>query len=55
MTITINCKHCPEFIKKKCDGQVNDCMCKNCPRNIEKCMITRYCTETESVLDVLES
>ncbi|NMM64114.1 hypothetical protein HBE96_15845 [Clostridium sp. P21] len=45
-----NCKVCPEF-GKGCEGKAQDCMCKKCPRNLGKCLITRYCTETESVLN----
>ena len=46
-----NCKTCPEFLNNNCDGQDEKCMCKRCPRNLGKCLITRYCSETESVLD----
>ncbi|GAA0731216.1 hypothetical protein GCM10008905_33280 [Clostridium malenominatum] len=46
-----NCKHCPDFNNKTCNGDSNNCMCKRCPRNLGKCLVTRYCTETESVLD----
>ncbi|MCR3758996.1 hypothetical protein KYB31_08340 [Clostridium felsineum] len=45
-----NCKHCDELKNGSCDGNVNDCMCKKCPRNLGQCMITRYCRETESVI-----
>lgn len=45
-----NCKNCPEF-NKSCDGKPENCMCKGCPRNLGKCIITKYCTETESVLE----
>ncbi|MFL0253324.1 hypothetical protein ACJDT4_23230 [Clostridium neuense] len=45
-----NCKHCPEFKDKNCDGKVNDCMCRKCPRNLGQCLTTRYCRETESVI-----
>lgn len=45
-----NCKNCPEFLDKKCDGKANDCMCRRCPRSLGKCLITRYCSETESAL-----
>lgn len=47
-----NCKECPDFKENKCDGKANDCMCKRCPRSLGKCLITRYCSETESVLNV---
>ncbi|WP_164509119.1 hypothetical protein [Clostridium rectalis] len=46
-----NCKQCPELIKGQCDGKVDNCMCKRCPRNLGKCLTTKYCTETESVLN----
>lgn len=50
MVLNNNCKACPE-LKNNCDGKVENCMCKSCPRNLGKCIITRYCTETESVLN----
>lgn len=45
-----NCKYCSELRAGNCDGQVEDCMCKRCPRNLGQCLTTRYCRETESVL-----
>ncbi|KZL88439.1 hypothetical protein [Clostridium magnum] len=45
-----NCKHCPEF-DKSCHGEAENCMCKGCPRNLGKCITTKYCTETESILE----
>lgn len=45
-----NCKYCPDFKEEKCDGNAADCICRKCPRNFEKCIITKYCTETESIL-----
>lgn len=45
-----NCKNCPELINNKCDGNLENCICRNCPRNLSKCIITKYCTETESTL-----
>ena len=45
-----NCKACPELREEKCDGNAQDCMCKRCPRSLGKCLCTKYCTETESVL-----
>lgn len=48
--IADNCKVCPDFKDSKCDGQAQDCMCKRCPRSLGKCIITKYCTETESIL-----
>ncbi|WP_291574669.1 hypothetical protein [Clostridium sp. UBA4548] len=52
MTIVVyNCKKCPEGTSGKCDGKTENCMCKRCPRNLGQCLITKYCRETESVLD----
>ncbi|MEL5863805.1 hypothetical protein [Clostridium cochlearium] len=45
-----NCKSCPEYLNNKCNGNLQNCICKNCPRNLGKCIITKYCTETESIL-----
>ncbi|SHI06970.1 hypothetical protein [Clostridium grantii] len=45
-----NCTRCTLYKNNECDGNVIDCMCKNCPRNLGQCLITRYCRETESVL-----
>lgn len=47
-----NCINCPDFEEEKCDGNAIDCMCKICPRNLGKCIVTRYCSETESILDI---
>ena len=49
-----NCRNCPDHEKGNCDGNVSDCMCRRCPRNLGKCLITRYCSETESVLDGID-
>ncbi|WMJ80031.1 hypothetical protein RBU49_14415 [Clostridium sp. MB40-C1] len=49
-SINNNCKKCPEFLNKDCDGNAGDCICKKCPRNLGECLITRYCRETESVI-----
>jgi hypothetical protein len=49
--VVYNCKKCPESIASKCDEKVENCMCKRCPRNLGQCLITKYCKETESVLD----
>lgn len=46
-----NCKHCPEFSSSNCKGNAEDCMCRRCPRNLGKCLVTKYCTETESVIN----
>lgn len=45
-----NCLKCPEYNSKSCDGNVKDCMCLRCPRNLAECIIVRYCRETESPL-----
>jgi len=45
-----NCRYCPEFLEGSCDKNVQDCMCKKCPRNLGQCLTTRYCRETESIL-----
>lgn len=45
-----NCKVCPEF-DEGCEGKAEDCICKKCPRTLGKCLTTRYCTETESILN----
>ncbi|MCY6372787.1 hypothetical protein [Clostridium ganghwense] len=45
-----NCVKCPEFKNKECDGKADGCMCRNCPRNLGECLITKYCRETESVI-----
>lgn len=49
-----NCKRCTLYIEKRCDGDTNECLCKKCPRNLGECIITRYCRETESVLNTEE-
>lgn len=45
-----NCKYCPEFEKKSCEGGALDCLCMRCPRNLGQCIVVKYCRETESVL-----
>lgn len=45
-----NCKHCPEYKEKKCDGKADNCLCRRCPRNLGSCLMLRYCRETESAL-----
>ncbi|MFA9398566.1 MAG: hypothetical protein ACERKV_09910 [Clostridiaceae bacterium] len=47
-----NCKSCPEYRNNRCEGNDTSCMCFKCPRNLGECIITRYCRETESVLDL---
>ena len=51
MLIANNCKKCPEYKFNECDAKAENCMCRKCPRNLGACLITRYCRETESVLD----
>ena len=46
-----NCEKCPEALTKQCDGNASDCMCKRCPRNLGQCLTTRYCRETESIIN----
>lgn len=46
-----NCRYCPEFKKNTCDGKATDCMCRKCPRTLGQCLITRYCRETESIIE----
>ncbi|MFD3155304.1 hypothetical protein ACFIJ5_00085 [Haloimpatiens sp. FM7330] len=48
--VSTNCKKCPEYMNKKCNGDAENCMCKRCPRNLAECLITKYCRETESIL-----
>ncbi len=45
-----NCLKCFDYKNNKCIGEDPKCICYRCPRNIEKCIITKYCSETESVL-----
>lgn len=47
-----NCRTCPEF-NNSCDGESEQCMCRKCPRNLGRCITTKYCSETESVLDYM--
>ncbi|KYH31678.1 hypothetical protein CLTEP_23410 [Clostridium tepidiprofundi DSM 19306] len=47
-----NCKKCPEFLNGNCDGNDEKCMCRRCPRNLSECLVTRYCRETESPLEI---
>ena len=52
MTIAAtNCGKCPDFKSKNCDAKAQDCMCQRCPRNLGTCLITRYCRETESIMN----
>jgi len=34
MAINSNCKRCPYYISKKCDGKDANCICRFCPRNL---------------------
>ncbi|EJO5348950.1 hypothetical protein NRP93_003100 [Clostridium botulinum] len=47
-----NCSKCINILKSNCDGKLENCICRKCPRNIEKCIITKYCSETESTLNI---
>ena len=47
-----NCDKCPEILTKQCDGEVSDCICKRCPRNLGQWLTTKYCRETESILNI---
>ncbi|KMT20878.1 hypothetical protein [Clostridium cylindrosporum] len=51
--INSNCKRCPDFEKKNCMGDLSDCLCRFCPRNIGLCIRVRWCRETESPMDNL--
>lgn len=46
-----NCTRCPEYLNRNCKGDAMDCMCRRCPRNLGECLITKYCRETESIID----
>ncbi len=46
---TDNCKYCPDY-KKSCQGDMENCLCRRCPRNFGQCLCIKYCRETESVL-----
>ncbi|WP_164474748.1 MULTISPECIES: hypothetical protein [Clostridium] len=50
--VVFNCKKCPEYINKNCNGMESNCMCRNCPRNLGQCIITKYCRETESIIEM---
>lgn len=50
--INSNCNKCIKLLKSNCDGKADNCICRKCVRNIEKCIITKYCSETESILDI---
>lgn len=46
-----NCDKCPEKSEKNCDGKLAECICRVCPRNLGQCIVTRYCRETESIIN----
>lgn len=46
-----NCRRCPQYSNKNCDGDAMECMCRRCPRNLGECLTTKYCRETESIID----
>ncbi len=47
-----NCDKCPEASTKQCNGGDVDCICKRCPRNLRQCLTTKYCRETESIINI---
>lgn len=47
-----NCDKCPEISTGKCDGKNEDCICRRCPRNLGQCLTTKYCRETESIINI---
>lgn len=50
--INSNCKKCPDLSEQKCDGELSDCMCRFCPRNMGICIKMRWCRETESSINL---
>ena len=46
----VNCKYCPEFEKKRCNGDDKGCLCYKCQRHLGQCKCVKYCRETESIL-----
>lgn len=52
--VNSNCKKCPSYASKRCDGSDINCTCKFCPRNMGVCIRVRWCRETESQI-VFES
>ena len=50
MVLSNNCRVCPDYKNNKCDAKAMDCLCRRCPRTMGKCIITKYCSETESIL-----
>lgn len=46
-----NCRRCKEYLGEECVEKDGRCMCKDCPRNLGKCITTRWCSETESPLE----
>ena len=49
--INKNCRYCSKY-ETSCKGDDKLCLCRICPRNLGECLITKYCRETESVLDL---
>lgn len=49
--INSNCSKCREYFKQQCVEETGRCICKDCPRDIHYCILTRWCRETESPLD----
>lgn len=50
--INSNCIKCIEYFKQECIEKEGQCICKNCPRNLSKCIITKWCSETESSIEI---
>ena len=46
----VNCNYCPEFEKKKCNGDDKRSLCYKCPRHLGQCRCVKYSRETESIL-----
>ncbi|MEF9934072.1 MAG: hypothetical protein RSA01_10495 [Clostridium sp.] len=53
--INSNCKKCQDFETGRCEGDLRDCLCRFCPRNLGVCIKVRWCRETESPMDRLDS
>ncbi len=51
--INSNCKKCLDYEEKRCEGDIRDCMCRFCPRNLGICIKMKWCRETESAMDNL--
>jgi hypothetical protein len=49
--VNSNCRKCREYFGTECVEKEGRCICKDCPRNLGKCIVTRWCSETESALE----